>query len=254
MKKKLLTPLVLSLMIVFASGCAKKEPPRLTRLMVTGEADLKEPPDTAVVVLSVVTQNKAALEAQRQNARKSNAVMQAVKDAAGAGAEVETSDYRLQPQRDWYGSMPRIVGYEARNSVTVRTGTLDNVGALIDAATQAGANSVESVDFVLRESNPARGRTLSEATKQAMTKAQSMAQALNGRIVRVVEEQEGGFVNRPTTAGEMEERMKEYASANANLGAFSMGAAKASPRTPVTAGDLNVKSQVQIIVEVEAQP
>ena len=49
---------------------------------------------------------------------------------------------------------------------------LDNVGALIDAATVAGANSVESVDFTLRESNPARGRTLSEATKQAMTKAE----------------------------------------------------------------------------------
>jgi len=249
--KKRLTPLVLSVLIVFANGCAKKEPPRLTRLMVTGEADLKEPPDTAVVVLSVVTQNKAALEAQQQNARKSNAVMQAVKEAAGAGVEVETSDYRLQPQRDWYGSMPRIVGYEARNSVTVRTGTLDNVGALIDAATVAGANSVESVDFVLRESNPARGRTLSEATKQAMAKARSMAEALGGRIVRVVEEQEGGFVNRPTTAGEFEERRMEYA--NSNM-ALSGGTAKMSPRTPVEAGDLNVKSQVQIVVEVEAQP
>jgi uncharacterized protein len=253
MKKKQLTPLVMSVLLVaFAGGCAKKEPPRLTRLLVTGESDLKEPPDTAVVVLSVVTQNKAALEAQQQNARKSNAVMQAVREAAGASPEVETSDYSLQPQRDWMGSMPRIVGYEARNSVTVRTGTLDNVGALIDAATRAGANSVESVNFVLRESNPARGRTLSEATKQAMTKARSMAEALGGRVVRVVEEQEGGFVNRPTTAGELEERMTAYA--NANTALYREEAAKMSPRTPVKAGDLNVKSQVQIIVEVEARP
>ncbi len=251
--KKYLTPLVLSVLLAaFTGACAKKEPPRLTRLLVTGEADLKEPPDTAVVVLSVVTQNKAALEAQQQNARKSNAVMQAVKEAAGASPEVETSDYSLQPQRDWMGSMPRIVGYEARNSVTVKTGTLDNVGALIDAATRAGANSVESVNFTLRESNPARGRTLSEATKQAMAKAHSMAEALNGRIVRVVEEQEGGFVNRPTTAGELEERMQAYA--NANTAVFHAEAAKMSPRTPVAAGDLNVRSQVQIIVEVEAQP
>ena len=253
MKKKHLTPLVLSgLLVAFVGGCAKKEPPRLTRLLVTGESDLKEPPDTAVVVLSVVTQNKAALEAQQQNALKSHAVMQAVREAAGANPEVETSDYSLQPQRDWMGSMPRIVGYEARNSVRVRTGTLDQVGALIDAATRAGANSVESVNFVLRESNPARGRTLSEATKQAMAKARSMAEALGGRVVRVVEEQEGGFVNRPTTAGEMEERMRAYATANTM--AMSGEAAKMSPRTPVEAGDLSVKSQVQIIVEVEAQP
>lgn len=248
---KHLKPLVLSVLLVgCASACAKKEPTRLTRLLVTGEADLKEPPDTAVVVLSVVTQHKAALEAQQQNARKSNAVMQAIKESAGANPEVETSDYSLQPRRDWYTSMPRIVGYEARNSVTVKTGALENVGALIDAATSAGANSVESVNFTLRESNPARGRTLSEATKQAMTKAHSMAQALGGRVVRVVEEQEGGFVNRPTTAGELEERMKEYALANS----ADFSASKASPRTPVESGPLNVKSQVQLIVEVEAQP
>ncbi|MCA1632349.1 MAG: SIMPL domain-containing protein [Acidobacteria bacterium] len=251
--KRHLTPLLLSVLLVaFVGACAKKEPRLTTRVLVTGESDLKEPPDTAVVVLSVVTQNKAALEAQQQNARKSNAVMQAVKETAGANPEVETSDYSLQPQRDYYGSMPRIVGYEARNSVTVRTGTLDQVGALIDAATRAGANSVESVNFVLRESNPARGRTLAEATKQALAKAQSMAQALGGRVVRVVEEQEGGFVNRPTTAGELDERMAAYA--NANTDSLRMSAAKQSPRTPVEAGALNVRSQVQLIVEIEAQP
>jgi uncharacterized protein YggE len=219
-------------------------------VLVTGEADLKEPPDTAVIVLSVVTQNKAALAAQQQNARKSNAVMQAVRETAGADPEVETSDYSLQPQRDWQGSMPRIVGYEARNSVTVRTGTLDNVGAVIDAATSAGANSVESVNFILRESNPARGRTLTEATKQALAKAQSMAEALGGRVLRVVEEQEGGFVNRPTTAGELEERMEAYANANTS----SLVANKQLPRTPIEAGALNVRSHVQLIVEIEAQP
>jgi uncharacterized protein YggE len=251
--KKYLNPLLLSvLLVVCASACAKKEPRLTTRVMVTGESDLKEPPDTAVIVLSVVTQNKAALQAQQQNAQKSNAVMQAVKESAGANPEVETSGYSLQPQRDWYGSVPRIVGYEARNSVTVRTGTLDNVGAVIDAATQAGANSVESVNFILRESSPARGRTLAEATRQAMAKAQSMAEALGGRVVRVVEEQEGGFVNRPTTASELEERMAAYA--NTNMGNLMDAASKQSPRTPVEAGPLNVRSHVQLVVEIDAQP
>src|SRR5215212_247801 len=152
-------------LLIFAASCAteKKESLR-TRLMVTGEADSKASPDTAVIVLSVVTQNARALEAQQQNARKSDAVIQAVKQAAGANPEVKTSDYGLEPQRDWWGGMPRIKGYEARNSVTVTTDALDNVGALLDAA-----------------------------GKQAMAKAEAMAQAMGGRIVRVVEEREGGF-------------------------------------------------------------
>ncbi|HVF56161.1 MAG TPA: SIMPL domain-containing protein [Pyrinomonadaceae bacterium] len=245
----LLIILVVAVVAAVASACATKEK-RLSRVMVTGEADVKAPPDTAVIVLSVVTQNGRALDAQQQNARKSDAVMQAVKEAAGANPEVRTTGYSLEPQRNWNGSMPKIVGYEARNSVTVTTGQLDNVGAVIDAATQAGANSVESVAFILRENNPARGQTLSDATKQAMGKAQSIAQALGGRVVRIVEQQEGGFVNRRT--GTDEERNEAYPSAAA-MANTATDAAKQTMRTPVEAGSLSVKSQVQLIVEIEAQ-
>jgi uncharacterized protein YggE len=231
-----------------AAGCAEKEQPVRSRLMVMGESEVKAPPDTAVIVLSVVTQSARALDAQQQNARKTEAVIQAVRAAAGEGAEVRTSDYALDPQRDWQGQMPRIVGYEARNSVSVTTPHLDNVGAAIDAATRAGANSVDGVSFRLREDNAARGRTLAEASKQAMQKAESMAQALGGRIIRVVEEQEHGFTRR-AAPGEApyNDQYPLAASASENMNT----AAKMSPRTPVEAGALNVRSQVSLIVEVE---
>lgn len=230
------------------SGCTPR-PARTSRLLVTGEADSRAQPDTAVVVLSVVTQNQRALIAQQENARKSDAVMQAVREVAGATPELQTSDYSLQPQRDYGSQMPKIVGYEARNTVTVRTGQLDSVGAVIDAATRAGANSVESVAFILRESNPARGQTLAEATRQAMTKAHAMAEAMGGRIVRVVEEQEGGFANRPTTVDQPEANAS--ASMNTNTATYA-DAVRVAPRTPVESGPLNVRSQVQLVVEVEA--
>src|SRR5215212_8240947 len=99
-----------------AASCAEKKETLRTRLLVTGESDSKVPPDTAVVILSVVTQARGALDAQQQNARKSEAVIGAVKGVQGANPEVETSGYSLEPQRDYGGQMPRIVGYEARNS------------------------------------------------------------------------------------------------------------------------------------------
>jgi uncharacterized protein YggE len=221
--------------------------------MVTGESDSKVPPDTAVIVLSVVTQSQRALDAQQQNARKSDAVIQSVKQASGANTDVKTSDYSLEPQRNWNGSMPKIVGYEARNSVRITTSALDNVGAIIDAATQAGANSVESVAFILRESNAARGTTLADASKQAMSKAQAMAEALGGRILRVVEEREGNFPERIASLDELRTHDMPYStfSMSANV---SADMAKMSPRTPVEAGSLNVRSQVYLIVEIETKP
>lgn len=237
-------------LLIFTASCAteKKESLR-TRLMVTGESDSKATPDTAVVVLSVVTQNTRALEAQQQNARKSDAVIQAIKQAAGANPEVKTSDYSLEPQRDWWGGMPRIKGYEARNSVTVTTDALDNVGAILDAATQAGANSVETVRFILREGKEARGRALGEAGKQAMAKAEAMAQAMGGRIVRVVEEREGGFPAPAPTHSEATYGLPDYASANSNANTDVRGLRA----TPLEAGTLSVRSQVFLVVEVEAQ-
>ncbi len=247
-------PLVLAAAaLACAASCAekKKEESVRTRLLVTGESDSKVPPDTAVVILSVVTQSRGALDAQQQNARKSEAVINAVKAVAGANPEVETSDYSLDPQRTWNGSMPRIVGYEARNSVRVTTQALDNVGAVIDAATGAGANAVDSVNFILRESNDARGKALGEASRQAMQKAEAMAQAMGGRIVRVVEQREGGVPERLTHLTD-DERLSMYrAEASANSAGLSD---RQAIRTPVSAGTLNVRSQVYLIVEVEAQP
>ena len=246
---RLLPALLAAAALALAASCAEKKESLRTRVMVTGESDSKAAPDTAVVVLSVVTQSKGALDAQQQNARKSDAVIQAVKQSAGANADVKTSDYSLEPQRDWWGGMPRIKGYEAHNTVTVTTSALDNVGALIDAATQAGANSVDGVSFILREGERAHGQSLADASKQAMAKAQAMAQSLGGRITRVVEEREGNFPERPASPDDLMVNGLPYSAANANMSWY-----KDARRTPVEAGTLNVRSQVYLIVEIETQP
>jgi uncharacterized protein len=244
-----LIPLLAATALLITAACATQKESLRTRLMVTGESDSKASPDAAIVVLSVVTQSPRALDAQQQNARKSDAVIQAVKEAAGANPDVKTSGYSLEPQREWSSGMDRIKGYEARNSVTVSTSALDNVGVILDAATQAGANSVESVRFVLREGREARGVSLGEAGRQAMEKAEAMAQAMGGRIVRVVEEREGNFPAPALAPGTNYEAYGSSMSA-ANTNADS----RMSQRTPVEAGSLNVRSQVFLVVEVETQP
>ena len=166
------------LLLAFASACAKK-PNRTTKVTVAGEAMTKVEPDAAVLVLSVVTQNSQAIVAQQENARKSDAVASAVKDIAGSKAEIKTNDYSLQPQYDYRDNrLPKIIGYDARNSVIITTSDLKNVGAVIDAASHAGANSIDNVSFILRQTSPARGQALSDATHQAMNKAQSIEHSI----------------------------------------------------------------------------
>ncbi|MEP6743666.1 MAG: SIMPL domain-containing protein [bacterium] len=207
----------------------------LTKVLVSGDSIVQAQPDTAILTISVVTQARAALDAQQQNANKSDAVMRALKSASGSGAEIKTSGYSLQPQRVYKENQPpAIVGYEARNSVTVTLADLTKVGAVIDAASQAGANDVAGISFTLRKDRPARDQALAQATREAMSKAQVIAGALGGRVVRIVEVQEEGFERPRPIYMDQVQTMR----------------ASAAP-TPVEVGTLDITSRVQLVAEVE---
>lgn len=214
---------------------------RYTRVLVTGEATVQAQPDTAIITVAVVTQNQTALAAQQENATRTERVVRALKDAAGAGAEVKTSGYSLQPQYTYQPNQPpTIKDFEARNSVTVTLSDLTRVGASVDAASQAGANNISNLSFTLRRDREAKTQALIEATRDAMAKAQGIVAAINGRIVRVAEVRESSAAPpiRPLYGAE-----------------FGRAAvAGSTPSTPVEIGSLEIRSQVTLVVEVEAKP
>lgn len=218
------------------AGGSANETKNLARVIVAGDSIVQAQPDTAILAISVVTQAKRALDAQQDNANKSDEVVRTLKSAAGAGAEIKTAGYSLQPQRIYRENQPpTITGYEARNTVMVTISDLTKVGPVIDAAAQAGANDVGGISFTLRKDRPARDEALVQATREAVAKAQVMAQALGGRVVRIVEVQEEGTVRpRPVFQAEMGD-MKTMAMA----------------RTPIEVGTLEITSRVQLIAEVE---
>jgi len=210
---------------------------RVTRVMIVGDSIVQAQPDTAILTIAVVTQNRSAITAQQENAAKSDEVVRVLKTVAGTGAEVKTSGYSLQPQRVYKeGQPPTISGYEARNMVTVTMSDLTKIGNVIDAAAQAGSNDVSGIAFTLRQDRPARDRALGEATREAISKAQVIAQALGGRVVRIVEVQEEGFQQRPPVPVYQAETFM---------------AAKSAVATPIEVGSLEISSRVQVIAEVE---
>jgi hypothetical protein len=210
---------------------------RLTRVLVSGDSIVQAQPDTAIISISVITQNKRALDAQTENANRSDEVVRVLKAAAGAGAEVKTSGYNLQPMTVYRENQPpTITGYQASNSVTVTMSDLTKVGAVIDAAAQAGANNINGVLFTLRKDRPARDQALADATREAIGKAQTIAQALGGRVSRIVEVQEGGVTPRPVYEGELRNQAVM---------------ARSSAPTPIEVGTLDITSQVQLIAEIE---
>jgi uncharacterized protein len=229
--------LVLALTVLPA---AADETPARRTLAVNGEGEVKVAPDLAVVSFAVETSAPAAAAAVADNARKSSQLADALKQQLGQNGKVSTTRYSLDPvyeqrERGSTPAPPRITGYVARNQVRAETHAIDAVGKLIDAATTAGANRVDGLEFTLEQRVPAQRDALQRAGEDARRQAEAAAAALGVTL---------GKVLSATTGAPSMVMPRPYA---------RMGAAMAevSPPTPVEAGDVTVSATLQVTYEIE---
>ena len=131
---------------------------------------------------------------------------------------------------------PRIIGYTARNTITVEIRDLDVVGRVVDQALKAGANRFAGVQWILRERHPVYLRALDTAAKHAREKARTLAKALDVSLVRLQTVQEGGVHVRPPRR------------AYAKSGMMMAEAADAS--VPMSPGEIHVEAQVTLVYEI----
>lgn len=153
---------------------------------VTGNA--VQQPDQASVSAGVVTQASTAGDAMNQNARKMTAAFNALKAAGIRDRDIMTSQMSLQPKYDYQNRQaPKIVGYEVRNTVSARTDDLNNVGAMLDALVRAGANTINGVEFSIKNTQAAKHKARLDAIAEARAKADSMAKAAGVRLGHILE-------------------------------------------------------------------
>jgi len=117
-----------------------------------------------------------------------------LKQAAGPAAQIKTISYALDPAYRYprEGGQPSITGYTARNVIEVSTDDLAQAGTIIDAATRSGANTIQSLQFTLKNDREAHAQALREATLRARADADAIAAALGVKILAVLSAEEGG--------------------------------------------------------------
>jgi uncharacterized protein len=203
-------------------------------LSVQGTGEARVAPDEATVRLGVVAQAPTARAAQEQVNRTAFAALEAIRALGVDAKDIQTSDLSLSPLysqgRGEGQQAPRITGYQANNTVTIRLEDLSKVGPVIDAGLGAGANTLEGVVFGLRNDEAAKAAALTEAARKARAKAEALAQALKVRLVGIVEVTEGGVSVFPPPYPK--------------VGRMAM--AELSSDTPVSAGQVGVEASVTI--------
>lgn len=222
--------------VAASAACAEAQPSQdktgRPYIRATGDATVSAKPDRAKLDIGVVTQAANAQNAAAQNAAQTESMVAALRRSLGPAAEIRTSGYSLTPDFHYAkdGGQPTLSGYTASNTVEIVTNDLANVGKVIDAGTQAGANNVRGLEFQLKDEAPVRAQALTEAARNARAAAEAMAAALGLKVVQVLSAEEGGppQVIRPMVMARK---------------------AAASP-TPIESGNIQVQASVTVTVEV----
>jgi len=219
------------------------------KLTVRGEARLMIAPDTVSVILGVSTESAKAKKAIADNNTTMNKVMRALDVLGLSDAEYQTQQFRVQPiwtsrpkgaASTW---APNIASYRVSNTLRITTQQLEIVGELIGAATEAGANQVNSIQFSLSNSREYRSQAIAAAMANAKADAQTLADASGDRIKRTLSL---NLNNAEASVAQADVRQLK-----SRMMMDSM--AEASP-PPIDAGDITVRASVSVVYELESQP
>jgi uncharacterized protein YggE len=125
-----------------------------------------------------------------------------------------------------------LLGYQVTNTLSIKVRDMDNMGNIIDGATEAAGNLVRinRVSFTIEDTKPLQTEAREEAIADLLTKANAMAQLAGvelGKLVFLTES--GGGIPQPFARVE-------------SAAAFGFGA---NQSTSILAGELDVNVSVQ---------
>ena len=182
--------------------------------------------------IGVVTQAPTTEAASAQNTQRSNAVVQALRNAL-PGAEITTANLSVNPNYRYpKEGTPTILGYTVNNTVRVRVSDVSAVRKAIDTALKSGATSVNRLNFTLRSESEVRAQALGEAAKEAEAGADALARSLKLKLGRVLLVEEG----QPVVISPAPQ--------------IDLGKAQSTDMSPISPGNIQVHANVNLTYEL----
>ncbi|GAB2900000.1 SIMPL domain-containing protein [Microbulbifer echini] len=227
-----------TLLALLVTACDNGQIPseRGTLVSIAAEGEARQTPDVANLSVGVVTEAEDSKKAMRNNAAQMESLLKAIKKAGIAKKDIQTSGVSLSPRYHYQKNQkPQIVGYTARNTVSIKVRKLDELGGVLDDLTTAGANQINGPSFEIGEPGPVKAEAREKALLDAQERATIYAKALGMKVRRIVSisEQGSGGIPRPMMLRGQMESMKESAS------------------TPIAPGETTLSVNLDLVFELE---
>ena len=242
MKKAFIPVLTVSLMLIVQSAFAQCPSARDRNLILTdGMAEITGQNDSAKVSVAVVTQGRNLEQVSLENADKTKAVINAIKGLNIKDLKLKTSDYRVTPQRDYKARPPKIKGYDVYNAIEITLEGFEpeplskNVSMIIGKALESGSNTINHIQFYIKDKSALEKQALKQSTRQAMDRARTLAEAAGVKLKRIV--------SLSTQPIHIPTRQHMLQAAGMKT--------EASAAPPIEIGESQIRVQVSIAYEIE---
>jgi uncharacterized protein YggE len=167
--------LILALLLAGVSPAAEQV------ISVTGDAEVKVPPDRVVLSLGVEVRAKTLGEARHENDRRVHAVLATATRSGIQNKDIQTDFIQLGIEYQNDGLTPQY--YYARKSVVLILQDTGRMESALSAAVDAGATHIHGVEFETARLREYRDQARAMAVRAATEKARDMAAAAGMKVV-----------------------------------------------------------------------
>lgn len=203
------------------------------KITVSGQGSVASRPDMATLTMGVTEEAKEARDAMRLTSESVAKILARLDELGIAKADVQTRRLTLNPV--WSGrrtsdETPRITGFVASNSISVRIRDLPKLGEVLDQILSEGANDFSGLQFGLEDPDPVVNAAREAAVADARAKAELYARAAGVTLGDVISIAEQGGRPQPV--------MMEMANAR-------------DAAVPIAEGEVTVTASVSMVFEID---
>lgn len=206
-----------------------------TRSMsVSGSGKVTLVPDIAMINIGVRTEAEVVTEALAGNTAQANAIADVLKGMGVAEEDIQTSNFNVYPAERYDPMTGQVEGryFVVENNVSVTVRELSQLGEVLSAVVEAGANNIYGINFSVDD----REAAVAEARKLAIEDAQAKAQAIADEAGVEL----GDLINISVSSSDA-----PITYFDAKGGAYAEAAA-----VPIAAGTLSITMQAYLTYEI----
>ena len=238
MKKRYLIMFVSLMAFGLLAACApfsaSSRSENLRSMTVNGIGRVTLVPDIATINIGVRTEEDNVTDALNGNTSQANAIADVLQDLGVEEKDIQTSNFNVYPSDRYNPMTGEIEGqyFVVENTVNVTVRDLSNLGEVLTAVVEAGANNIYGINFNVDN----REEAVAEARRLAIEDAKAKAEII---------------------AGDAGVELGDLISINVYEGSTpityldSKGGAYAAAEVPIAAGTLSITMECNLTYEIE---